>query len=61
MRAATADGRHVDLARVGLGIGDEFGNRLGRKRRVHHHDDRQTHDTRDGRDVANEIETELVI
>ena len=29
---ADAGRRHVDLARIGLGVGDELGNRLGRNR-----------------------------
>ena len=32
LRGPVAGRRHVDLARIGLGIGDEFGNRLGRNR-----------------------------
>ena len=28
--------RHVEFAGMGLGVGDEFGKRLGRNRRVHH-------------------------
>ena len=31
-RGPDAGRRHVDLARIGLGIGDELGNRLGRNR-----------------------------
>ena len=51
----------VDLAGIGLGIGDELGNRLGRKRWIHHHDVRRAHDACDRRDVADEIEIELVV
>ena len=53
--------RHVDLARIGLGIGDELGNRLGRNRWIHHHDMGRADDARDRRDVADEIEIELVV
>ena len=53
--------RHVDLARIGLGIGDELGNRLGRNRWIHHHDKGHAADACDRRDVADEIEIELVI
>ena len=38
VRASDAGRRQVDLARIGLGIGDELGNRLGRNRWIHHHD-----------------------
>src|SRR5262249_1463000 len=48
--------RHGELAGIGLGIGDELGNRLGRNRRVHHHDEAASDDARDRRDVADEIE-----
>ena len=37
-RGPGAGRRHVDLARIGLGIGDELGNRFGRKRWMDHHD-----------------------
>ena len=37
-RGPVAGRRHVDLARIGLGIGDELGNRLGRNRWIDHHD-----------------------
>ena len=53
--------RHVDLARIGLGIGDELGNRLGRNRWIDHHDEGRADDARDRRDVADEIEIELVV
>ena len=53
--------RHVDLARIGLGVGDELGNRLGRNRWIHHHDVGHADDARDRRDVADEIEIELVV
>jgi len=60
---ATADAgrRHVEFAGIGLGIGDELGNRLGRNRQVHHHDVGISDDARDRRDVADEIEVELVV
>ena len=53
--------RHIDLARIGLGVGDELGNRLGRNRWIHLHDVGHAHDARDRRDVAKKIEIELVI
>ena len=53
--------RHVDLARVGLGIGDEFGDRLGRERRVDLHDERSAHQARDRSNVASETDARLVV
>ena len=53
--------RHVDLARIGLGIGDELGNRLGRNRWIDHHDVGEAEDASDRRDVADKIEIELVV
>ena len=58
-RAPVAGRRHVDLARIGLGIGDELGNRLGRNGRIDHHDKGRAADARDRRDVADEIEIEV--
>src|SRR5215472_12763525 len=53
--------RHGDLARIGLGIGDELGNCLGWNRWMHHYDVRLAVNACDRCDVADEIETELVI
>ena len=55
----TAAGGEVDFARIGFGVGDEFGNGLGRERRIHLHDQRQQVDAGDRRDVADEIVIEL--
>src|SRR5215813_13718248 len=52
---------HADLARIGLGIGDELGNRLGRKRWMYRYDVGLPVNAGDRRDVADEIETKLVI
>src|SRR6266511_1626096 len=51
----------ADLARIGLGMGDELGDRLGRKRRMHHHDEGLADDGCDRRDIAHEIVIELVV
>src|SRR5262245_39836455 len=59
--ASAASRRHVDSARIGFGIADEFGNSPGRNQWIHHHDVWRTDDARDRRDVANEIEVELFI
>jgi hypothetical protein len=60
-RAAVAGGRHVDPARISLGIANELGNGLGWNRWVHHDDIWLAADGRDRRDVADEIEAELVV
>jgi hypothetical protein len=53
--------RHIELAGIGLGVGDEFGDRLGRNRWIYQHHERHADDCADRRDVADEIETELVV
>src|SRR5262249_12105536 len=53
--------RHVDFARVDLGIGDKLGNGVGWNRWVELHDERHADDARHRRDVAYEIEVEVVI
>ena len=52
---------HVDLARIGFGVGDELGNGLGRNRWIHDHDTGLAADARDRRDVAKEIVIELIV
>jgi hypothetical protein len=61
LRAADTGRRHVDLTRIGLGVSDQFGNGLRWERRVHHQDSRSAINARDRRDVADEIEIELVV
>src|SRR5262252_5985543 len=53
--------RHVDPTWIGLGVGNELGNRLDRHRGVHLYGKRLASDARDRRDVADEIEIELVV
>src|SRR5262245_18347947 len=53
--------RHVDLAWIGLRVGDEFGNDLGRNRWMHKNDHRDATDARDGRGIADEVEIELLV
>ena len=60
-RGPDAGRRHVDLARIGLGVGDELGNRLGRNRWIYLHDSGDADEACDRRDVADEIEIELVV
>ena len=61
LRAAVACRPHVELARIGFGVGDELGNGLGRNRWIDHHDKGIAHDARDGRDIADKVEVELVV
>ena len=58
---ADAGRRHGDFARIGLGMGDELGNRLGRNRGMDLHDEWRTGDAGDRRDIADEIEIKLVV
>src|SRR5262249_51606506 len=51
----------IDLAGIDLGVGDELGNGFVRKRRVHHQNIGYAKDTRDRRNVADEIEIEVVV
>ena len=60
-RRSVAARRHVDLARVGLGIGDELGNCLRRERWVYRHDEGDRDDACDGCDVAEEVETKFLV
>ncbi len=53
--------REVDLARIGLGVGDELRHRLHRHRRIDHDDLRLVHHAGDRGDVADEVEAELRI
>src|SRR5262249_38714842 len=52
LRAADAGRGHVQLAGIGLGIGDELGNGFCRYRGVDLHDQRDALDPPDRRDVA---------
>ena len=57
-----ASGRpHVDLARIGLGVSDELRDRLGWNGGMDHQDIRSAAYARDRRDVADEIEIELLV
>src|SRR5262245_10845077 len=60
-QAPIACRRHVDLAWIGLGVGDQLGNSFGRNRWMHHHDEAVAADACDWRDIANKIETELLV
>src|SRR5262247_2973786 len=53
--------RHGELAGIGLGIGDELGDRLRWNREVRYHWVGHTGDAGNRRDVAAEIETKLFV
>ena len=53
--------RSIDLARIGFGVSNELRNRFGRKRWIDHHDVGNAHDSRDRREVADEIEIKFFI
>ena len=61
LRAANAARAHVSLARIGFGIGDQFGDAARGKLRVHHHHPRGSGNACDRDDVANEIEAEVFV
>src|SRR5262245_14013051 len=53
--------RHVDPARIGIRIGDELGNSFGRNRWMYRYDVGLPANAGDRRDVADEVEIELVV
>jgi hypothetical protein len=59
--AADSGRRHVDLARIGLGIGNEFRNRAGRHRRIHHHHRGNAKNAGNRLDVVDKVEVERVV
>ena len=52
---------HVDFARIGFGVGDELRNGLGGTDGLTTITNGNAEDARDRRDVADEIEIELVV
>ena len=60
-RGPDASRRHRELARIGLGISDEFKHRLGRKRWIDLKGKSLAADARNRRDVADEIVVELFV
>ena len=53
--------RHIELARIGLGIGNKLGNCLGLNGRIDHNDQWLADNAGDGRHIADKIESELVV
>ena len=60
-RRADAGGRHIDLARARLGIGDEFRDRVHRHSRIHFHHIGHLHNAGNRRHVAKEVEGKILI
>ena len=60
-RRAVAGRRHVDLARVGFDVVDELLDGLRRHVVVDHHHVRHAHEAADRRDVADEVERQLLV
>jgi hypothetical protein len=60
-RAADTGRRHQELARIGLGKGDQLRDRLHRSRRFDHHHAGAVHHPGDRRDVANDVEAQIVV
>src|SRR5260221_5699229 len=61
LRSPDAGRCHIELAWIGLGISHKLRTRLGGNRWVNQHNLGLTADGRDRRDVANEVEIELVV
>src|SRR5262245_65757730 len=59
--APAAARRHVELARIGLGIRNKLGKGFGWNRWIDQHDEGRAVDARNWRDVAYEIEIEVVV
>src|SRR5262249_24182606 len=51
----------IDLARIGLGVSNKLGNRLGWNRWIDLHDKRPVANACDRRSVADEIEIQLIV
>src|SRR5262245_56626602 len=60
-RTSVATRGKIDPARISFGVGNELGNRLGRKRWIYHHNVGLAANAHDRRDVADEIVVELVV
>ncbi len=58
---AGAERAHVDLAGIGLGVGDQFRHRLRRECRRCDQHERQRDEAADRRDVAQEVERQLLV
>ena len=61
VRGSGARRSHVELARMGLGVGNEFRKRLSRKGWIHFNDPGATHDGGNRGNIANEIEIEFFV
>src|SRR5436305_1454619 len=61
LRGSSAGGCHIDLARICFGVGDELGDRRGRKGRVDLEDIWRPGQRCDGHDIANEIVAQMLV
>jgi hypothetical protein len=61
MRRPVAGRRHVDLAGISLGVGDELREGLGRDRWINLHDEREGGQSADRSNIADEIEIQFLI
>src|SRR5215831_13444461 len=59
--ASDTDRRHADLAGIGIRVEDKLGNRLSWDRWIYRHDIWCADNASDWRDIATEIEAELVV
>src|SRR5262249_14232473 len=60
-RESGAARRKIDHAWIGLGMGNELGDRLCRKRWIYQHYKGPAGDARDRRDVTDEVKIELAV
>ena len=60
-RGAGAGRAEIDLAGIGLGIGDQFGDGFGRKRRIHHQRIRRVADQADRRKILARIVADVLV
>ena len=51
----------VELARIGLGVGDQLGKRFGPKPGAHSHHHRKANESANRYEVAQEVEFEMMI
>src|SRR5262249_29579833 len=59
--ASDTNRRHADLSGIGIRVEDKLGNRLSWDRRIYRHDIWCPDNASDWRDIAQEIEAELVV
>ena len=60
-RGSDAAGCHVDLSRICFRVSNELGDSVGWNRRIDHHDVGYPHDAGNRCNVADEIETKMIV